>query len=533
LKKKVFDVDGDGHLSLEEMRMMLKCCLEDSPSLNKNETVDDLAAALFRNTDIDNSGDISLEELKDAFDKHKAIFNSLSVCTSIWIKPKFVNKPKKNKLLHNIKTRILNEQALFVFWTFYGIIHFGCMLSAFLKYRNENIWTIFARMFGNSLNFNCSLIVFLILRKFSTWLRIKGAGSMVPLDNFIEIHKIIGQVILVETIIHTIAHIINLYVKSKLKSLNYWNCLFTAQLSLGYPTGIIELFLLVIIIIFAMPFVRNKGFFQLFYLIHVLTIPWLIIMLLHGPRFWIWLLFPGGCFVIEKLLRYRKISSNNFGDTMITEALTLPSKTTYLVIRRPPKFHYNAGDYVFINIPVIAKYEWHPFSISSAPENSDYVWLHIRAVGNWTKKLYQFSLNSSFGETTMDGVNLINRNRMIKIVSKKNDDHNTDNNNTNDSNTNNNECDPNKTVDEPSERIGICNRNSMKAKVARYLINANFSSSIDTAQNYKKVSFGIIKSKEKTNNINANPYDSSSKNEHSYDNNIDFISFIIKILIFV
>jgi Ca2+-binding EF-hand superfamily protein len=45
---KVFDVDNDGHLDYEELRMMLKCCLEDSPSLDVEETVDDLAAVLFK-----------------------------------------------------------------------------------------------------------------------------------------------------------------------------------------------------------------------------------------------------------------------------------------------------------------------------------------------------------------------------------------------------------------------------------------------------------------------------------------------------
>ncbi|MGR0317691.1 hypothetical protein, partial [Klebsiella pneumoniae] len=31
------------------------------------------------------------------------------------------------------------------------------------------------------------------------------------------------------------------------------------------------------------------------------------------------------------------------------------------------RFYLPPGDYVFVNIPVIANYEWHPFTISSAP----------------------------------------------------------------------------------------------------------------------------------------------------------------------
>lgn len=37
----------------------------------------------------------------------------------------------------------------------------------------------------------------------------------------------------------------------------------------------------------------------------------------------------------------------------------------------------------------MAKYEWHPFTISSAPEKQGVFWLHIRAVGTWTNRLYR------------------------------------------------------------------------------------------------------------------------------------------------
>lgn len=56
------------------------------------------------------------------------------------------------------------------------------------------------------------------------------------------------------------------------------------------------------------------------------------------------------------------------GKTYISSGLLLPSKVTHLVIKRPIQFYFRPGDYVFVNIPAIAKYEWHPFTLSSAPE---------------------------------------------------------------------------------------------------------------------------------------------------------------------
>lgn len=41
---------------------------------------------------------------------------------------------------------------------------------------------------------------------------------------------------------------------------------------------------------------------------------------------------------------------------------------THLVITRPKNFNFKSGDYMFIKIPKIARNEWHPFTISSAPE---------------------------------------------------------------------------------------------------------------------------------------------------------------------
>ena len=41
----------------------------------------------------------------------------------------------------------------------------------------------------------------------------------------------------------------------------------------------------------------------------------------------------------------------------------------------------------------LSRKEWHPFTISSAPEVGDYFTLHIRGVGNWTNKLHELIRN--------------------------------------------------------------------------------------------------------------------------------------------
>lgn len=50
---------------------------------------------------------------------------------------------------------------------------------------------------------------------------------------------------------------------------------------------------------------------------------------------------------------------------------------------KKPSMKYKPGQYLFLNCPDVSRLEWHPFTISSAPEE-DFVSVHIRVVGDWT-----------------------------------------------------------------------------------------------------------------------------------------------------
>ncbi len=46
-----------------------------------------------------------------------------------------------------------------------------------------------------------------MLRKHITWLRTKGGSVILPLDYHIDIHKIVGIIILIESLLHIAAHL--------------------------------------------------------------------------------------------------------------------------------------------------------------------------------------------------------------------------------------------------------------------------------------------------------------------------------------
>ncbi|XP_072046498.1 NADPH oxidase 3-like [Amphiura filiformis] len=49
-------------------------------------------------------------------------------------------------------------------------------------------------------------------------------------------------------------------------------------------------------------------------------------------------------------------------------------------------FHMQPGQYVFLLCPKISRLEWHPFTLTSAPDE-DHFSVHIRTVGDWTNAL--------------------------------------------------------------------------------------------------------------------------------------------------
>ena len=101
--------------------------------------------------------------------------------------------------------------------SFFGIIIAYIILSIILifvqlsYYSDYNAAVKVARTAGILLNFNCSLIILLVLRRLLTWLRNSFIGTnFLPLDDFIKFHKFIGFFLILLTVVHTIGHSINL-----------------------------------------------------------------------------------------------------------------------------------------------------------------------------------------------------------------------------------------------------------------------------------------------------------------------------------
>ncbi|XP_075884665.1 NADPH oxidase 5 [Nelusetta ayraudi] len=390
---QVYDVDGSGSIDPDELRTVLKSCLRESAISLPEEKLDDLTLALFESADKDRSGAITFEELKAELENFPEVMENLTISAANWLKPPDLDQKKRQAPRYLTRAYWHNNSRKLLFLCSYACLNLLLFLGAMLQHRQGGGWYMVAKGCGQCLNFNCTFVMVLMLRRFLTWLRATWVVRVLPLDQNILLHQIVGYAILGFTLVHTTAHIFNFVQLSESREFSLWEYLLTTRPGIGWVkgtasvTGVVLQVVICLMVLCSSTFVRRSGHFEIFYWSHLSYVWVWSLLMVHCANFWKWFVVPGLLFLLEKIVG---IAVSRMGGLYIVEVNLLPSKVTHLVIKRPQFFHFKPGDYVYINIPVIAKYEWHPFTISSAPEQSDTLWLHVRSMGQWTNRLYEY-----------------------------------------------------------------------------------------------------------------------------------------------
>lgn len=383
---QLHDINGDGCIEKEEVSHLIAASLSENNLNFPSEQVTALVDILFLEADKDKSGEISFEEFKTLIAKHPDLLEAMAVSPVSWLKPRKQDSipvsPQQKSGLRKayIKHYIQNNWVKIAFLALYLALNLFIFFAAFERYASQgaNLYVQIARGCGAALNFNGALILIPMLRHFMTWLRKTSLNNYLPIDESIEFHKLVGQFMFAFAIVHTIAHFFNYTTLS----VPFTQSLFGTKAGLS---GFLLLLVFTIMWVTAQAPIRKGGKFALFYIAHMGYFLWFALALIHGPVFWQWVLLPVVGFAIELVIRKR----NTKEPAYVVNASLLPSKVLGLEIARPQTFHYQPGDYVFVKCPSLSKYEWHPFTISSAPEISDVLSVHIRSAGSWTGKLYQ------------------------------------------------------------------------------------------------------------------------------------------------
>ncbi|NWT82343.1 NOX5 oxidase, partial [Lanius ludovicianus] len=383
---RVYDVDGSGSIDAEELRVVLQECLRESSMALPEERLGALSQALLQAADRDHSGSITFPELREQLEAFPEILENLSISAASWLRPPV---PTERRLWPRCFSREFWRERLCCFPRELRGARL-CCLGAWAAVTALLMALGALRHRGRCPFRGCP----------------KGRGSWVPpgptwIPHTVHVgflgfssdgtqgmashcQRDIGKGFLAGRVGRGWAGIPR-EAKAAPGSLE---CLrpgfpwaaFPNWDTQAAPTGKHPLAP-------ALPVLIPIPTAQVFYWSHLSYISVWLLLLLHGPHFWKWFLIPGSLFFLEKVLGW---AWRRAGDLRILEVNLLPSKVTHLVIQRPKSFRFQPGDYVFLNVPAIAAYEWHPFSISSAPEQPETLWLHIRALGQWTNKLYEY-----------------------------------------------------------------------------------------------------------------------------------------------
>lgn len=104
-----------------------------------------------------------------------------------------------------------NNLSFFLTFLVYLLIQIGLGLLQYFLYIESNVAVRIARIGGILINFNSGLVILLVLRRLTTWIRNSAIGrNYLPIDDSIKFHKFVGLFIFALSFMHTAAHCVNL-----------------------------------------------------------------------------------------------------------------------------------------------------------------------------------------------------------------------------------------------------------------------------------------------------------------------------------
>lgn len=96
---------------------------------------------------------------------------------------------------------------------------------------------------------------------------------------------------------------------------------------------------------------------------------------------WKWVCAPIFLYIIERSIRFYR----SYQPVVVSKVVKHPSKVLELQMKKKG-FESLPGQYIFLKCPSVSHIQWHPFTLTSCPEE-DHFSVHIRTVGDWTCEL--------------------------------------------------------------------------------------------------------------------------------------------------
>ncbi|XP_072989307.1 respiratory burst oxidase homolog protein E-like [Typha latifolia] len=326
----------------------------------------------------------------------------------------------------------------------------------FVQYRRRAAFHVMgyclptAKGAAETLKLNMALVLLPVCRNTLTWLRSTWARFFVPFDDNIAFHKMIATAIVVGIMLHAGNHLACDFPRVIGSSPEKYELVapyfgqekptyLTFLSSIEGVTGIAMVILMTISFTLAthpfrkngakLPFPLNRltGFNAFWYSHHLLGLVYAL-LLVHGyflylvrrwyqRTTWMYISVPLLLYVGERTLRALRSKAYS---VKILKVSLLPGSVLTLTMSKPYGFRYRSGQYIFLQCPTISPFEWHPFSITSAP-GDEYLSVHIRTSGDWTKELKRIFVDNyyssnSIGRATFNELGAVQQRSLPRLL---------------------------------------------------------------------------------------------------------------------
>lgn len=412
------DHNGDGHIDYAEVERKLDSAhdeLAPSPSAHhvvaksekrKGNDADDRARHEFLKSMMggaDSQARIPREEFKKLVKE--------------WKIPSLKQAKKEEEEEKNYFQRIAGWRKIRAYWAVHGpeIAFIGLVIGMQLafgiwqlvkyqtqgQYRATLGWgVVMAKTCAGALYPTFFFIILSMSRYVSTFLRRSYLVSrFFNWDLSQEFHIRISCVAIVLATLHAIGHLTGSFRSAsdpanqeKVAALlgESWTPLRYRDLVTTLPgiTGILALAFFYVLSMLSMPQVRRWNY-EVFQLGHLLMFPIIGLMMAHGtaalfqwPMFGYFLAFPTLMVLIERITRICLGFHRIRATLKVLDADTVEISA---VIPSERLWKYRAGQYIFLQVPDISFFQWHPFTVSYCRGNK--MMVHIKTDGNWTGRL--------------------------------------------------------------------------------------------------------------------------------------------------
>ncbi|KAB2633944.1 respiratory burst oxidase protein E-like [Pyrus ussuriensis x Pyrus communis] len=422
------DINEDGRITMEGVQELITLSASANKLSKLKEQAEEYASLIMEELDPENFGYIELWQLEALLLQRDVYINysgPLSTASVPWSQNPSSLKPKNlvRRLSRSLQCLALENWRrgwILLLW----VVAMACLFVwKFYQYRkNRATFQVMhyclpvAKGAAETLKLNMALILLPVCRNTLTWLRSTRARSFIPFDDNINFHKIIAFAIAIGITIHAGNHLACDFprlVNSSPEnfaplSSDFHNKKPTYEFLLTGSEGATGILMVILIAIsftlaahrfrrnmvrLPAPFNKLTGFNAFWYSHHLLGLVY-ILLIIHGSCLylahrwyekttWIYISVPLLLYVAERSLRTCR--SKHYSVKML-KASVLPGNVISLIMSKPPGFKYKSGQYIFLQCPTISPFEWHPFSITSAP-GDEYLSVHIRTVGDWTREL--------------------------------------------------------------------------------------------------------------------------------------------------